>query len=200
VPAQPTTLGGDVDDDVLRPISDVQALLFLSNRLTRGGVHAKSANSPQFSSDGDRIPRVTVSELWDGVSGRPAVSRSLDVISPSIRRYRILLGEDGGPIVSATARQEDAQRGVVESATATANCGILSNCLFRQLSHEPRDSYIAMSGGLRAAAAASNSCWKGVMRGPVPIPSELTRTWQMPSLKRGNLLALTGKGFSARHF
>ena len=41
MPAQPTTLGSDVDDDVRWPISDAQALLFLSDRLTRGNVRAK---------------------------------------------------------------------------------------------------------------------------------------------------------------
>jgi len=137
VPAQPTTLGGDVDDDVCWPISDAQALLFLSNRLARGCVRAKSANSPQVSSDGDRISRVTGGELWDGVSGRPTVSRSMDLISPSIRRHRALLGEVGSPIVSATARQEDAQRGVVGWTAAAANCGILSNCFFASYRTSP---------------------------------------------------------------
>jgi len=176
VPTQPTTLGCDVGDDVHRPISDAQALLFPRNRLTRGGVRAKSANSPQFGADGDRILRVTGSELWYGASGRPVESRSLDVINPSIRRYWIVLCGHDGSIVSATGWQEGARRGAAMPAAVMTNCGILSNCLFRRLSHGPRISCTEVSGESRAAAAASNSCWKGVARRSVLIPSEIART------------------------
>ena len=191
VPRQPTTLGCDVGDDVPRPISDARTLLFPRNRLTRGGVRAKSANSPQFSSDGGRIPRVTGSELWDGASGRLVVSRSLDVINPSIRRYRTAPGRHDGSIVSAMARRGNAQWEVVRPAAVAANCGILSNRLFRRLSHGPRISCTDVSGESRAAAAASNSCWKGVARRSVPTPSEIARTWQMPTPGRAKVRTST---------